>query len=258
MSDNYFSDHIKKYYDALAKKLGEGYHFERWMKDTLRRRDYEQTLKTLLYHVRNKHFKRALEIGCGVGTWSVHICRICDELILLDISQNMVKMATDRLHRTGFCNVQQVVGDFQDPNLKLEGPYDAIFSIRAIEYMPNKTYVLSRIYKLLKGGGLALIITKNPNKGIIPFAFLLTRRIFKQPKLFTHLIHYKDLLVMAKNVGFKDIRAYPVIISFHFPFLNEYYKKVLSDRIYEILYKKCINPAYLPLIESYAIIMRRA
>lgn len=253
---NTFSDYIKKYYDDLAEELGERYHYERWMKDILRRRDYEQTLKSLLHHVGNKQFGRVLEIGCGVGTWSVHLSTVCDSLTILDISANMIEAATGKLHRIGFYNVQQVVGNFQDPNLTVEGPYDAIFSIRAIEYMENKTYVLSRIHRLLKNGGFALIITKNPNVGIIPFAFLLTRRIFKPPKIFTNLIHYKDLLVIAKNVGFEDIRAYPVITSYHFPLCNEKYEKMLSDRVHEILYKRRISPAYLTLIESYVIIMR--
>jgi ubiquinone/menaquinone biosynthesis C-methylase UbiE len=253
---NEYSDYIRKYYDDLAEKLGERYHYERWMKDILRRRDYEQTLKSLLYHVRNKHFERALEIGCGVGTWSVHISRFCDSLTILDISPHMVKAATDMLHKAGFYNVQQVVGDFQDANLVIEGSYDAIFSIRAIEYMQNKSYVLSRMHKLLKHGGFALIITKNPNVGIIPFAFLLTRRIFKPPKIFANLIHYRDLLVIAKKIGFKDICAYPVIISYHFPLCNEKYEKMLSDRLHEILYKRRINPVYLTRIESYVVVMR--
>ena len=253
---NSYSDYIKRFYDDLAKEFGERYHYERWMKDILKKRDYEQTLKALLYHLNDKHFGRALEIGCGVGTWSVHISRFCDSITLLDISANMAKIATDKLHEVGFCNVQQVIGDFQDPNLKVEGSYDAVFCIRAIEYMENKIYALSRMQKLLKRNGFALIVTKNPNVSTLPFAFLLTRRIFKPPILFTNLIHYRDLLVIAKNVGFEDIRAYPVITSFHVPMLNEKIERMLSDRLHEILFKRQINPAYLTSIESYVVKMK--
>ena len=256
MSEEY-SEYIKEYYNNIAKKFGESYHHERWMKNILTRRDYEQTLKTILRFVGNKRFERALEIGCGVGTWTAHFSKICEELRILDISQNMVKITVDKLHKIGFYNVNYIVGDFQNSDLKVEGSYDAIFSIRAIEYMQNKSYVLSRIHQLLKEGGIALIVTKNPNVGVIPFTFLLTRRILKPPKLFSQLVNYKDLLLIAKKVGFDDVSAYPVIISFNFPFLSEWHKKIFSDQIHKAIWQRRISPAFLTQIESYAIVLKR-
>jgi 2-polyprenyl-3-methyl-5-hydroxy-6-metoxy-1,4-benzoquinol methylase len=170
----------------------------------------------------------------------------------------MAKIASDKLYRLGFCNVRRVVGDFQDPKVMVEGHYDVIFSVRAIEYMQNKSYVLSKIRGLLKEGGIALIVTKNPNVGVIPFAFLLTRRIAKPSKLFSHVVHYRDLLVMAKSVGFENISAYPVITGYRIPILNEARERVLSDRLHRMLYRKRINPLYLSFIESYIVIMKRS
>jgi len=256
MSEEY-SNYIKKYYNNKAQEFGENYHQERWAKDILKMRDYEQTLKTILHFAGKKRVESALEIGCGVGTWTVQFSQLCKELTLLDISQNMAKITIDKLYKMGFYNIQHFIGDFQDPGLKVDGSYDAIFSIRAIEYMSNKLYVLSRIHQLLKKGGFALIITKNPNVGTIPFTFLITRKIFKPPKLFSHLVNYKDLLIIAKKVGFDEVSAYPVITSFNLPFFNDFTKKTLSDQIHDLLYKKRINPAFLTLIESYALLLKR-
>jgi SAM-dependent methyltransferase len=169
----------------------------------------------------------------------------------------MAEKTSVKLHNIGFHNVQFKVGDFQDPNLEVEGPFDAIFSIRAIEYMQDKVYALSRIHQLLRKGGFALIVTKNPNTGFVPFAFLLTRKLLNPPRIFSNLIHYRDLLSIAKTAGFGAVYAYPAITSFYSPLLDENQMKILSDRIHEIFYKRRINPVCLTLIESYALVIGR-
>jgi ubiquinone/menaquinone biosynthesis C-methylase UbiE len=154
-----------------------------------------------------------------------------------------------------FHNVRYVIGDFQNPSFELESCFDAIFSVRAIEYMQDKTYVLTRIYKLLKKGGFALILTKNPYAGTIPFSFLLTRKIFKPPKLFSNLINYKDLLLIAKEVGFNNASTYPVIISLYVPFFHQQNNKILSDKLHQLFYKRRMNPSLLTFVESYALVL---
>jgi len=44
------SNLIKENYDDVAYRLGEKYECERWGKNVPGRRDYEQTLKSLLPH----------------------------------------------------------------------------------------------------------------------------------------------------------------------------------------------------------------
>ncbi len=252
---------VKENYDETAQRLGEKYEYERWGKNASARRDYEQTLRSLLYHVRNRHFRRVLEIGCGVGTWTVHLRNYCDSITVADISKRMVEITISRLRGLNCRKVSGIVCDFQKPCLKANGKYDAVFCIRAIEYMEDKISALLNMYELLDYEGFVLIITKNPHRGLIPFLSLITKKtISKLPELFTHEIHYKNLLILMRKAGFTNVDAYPTIVSHPIasydasrPLLIEENEAILSNVIFDSIYRKRLNPLYLPLciIESY-------
>jgi len=258
---------IKENYDDVAHRLGEKYERERWGKNASGRRDYEQTLRSLLYHINNRHFRSVLEVGCGVGTWTVHLRNYCESIIVADISKRMVEITIDRLRRLNFRDMSGVVCDFQASAIKANESYDAVFCIRAIEYMEDKVSALSNMYKLLDDNGVVLIVTKNPHRGLVPFLSLFTKKtVFKLPKLFAHEIHYKNLLILMRKVGFRNVDVYPVVTSYAIasyhasrPPLIEKNEALLSNVIFDYIYKKRLNPFYLPLciIESYCVIARK-
>lgn len=260
------SSFIKENYDDVAYRLGEKYEYERWGKNASGRRDYEQTLRSLLYHINNGHFRNVLEIGCGVGTWTVHIRNHCERITVVDISKRMVEITINRLRHLNFRKISGIVCDFQTSGIATNKRYDAIFCVRAIEYMKDKISALSDMYRLLDENGFVLIITKNPHRGLIPFFSLITQKIFKQAKLFAYRIHYKNLLILMRRVGFTSVNVYPAIVSYAIasyntsrPLLIEKNEALLSNVIFDSVYKKRLNPFYLPLcvIESYCIIARK-
>jgi len=258
---------IKENYDDVAYRLGEKYECERWGKNASGRRDYGQTLKSLLYHMNNRRFRNILEIGCGVGTWTVHLRNYCDSITVADISKRMVEITINRLRRLNFHKISGVVCDFQKSCLKANNKYDAVFCIRAIEYIEDKIAALSNMYKLLNDDGFVFIITKNPHRGLVPFVSLITKKtIFRLPKLFAHEIHYKNLLILMRNAGFTNVDVYPAITSYAItsyhisrPPLIEKNEVLLSNVIFDSIYKKRLNPFYLPLgiIESYCLVARK-
>jgi len=250
---------IKKLYDDYAK-LGEKYEYQRWRQDVSCKRDYDQTLRSLLYHVKDRHFESILEVGCGVGTWAVHLRSYCENLTVLDISKRMVEITLSRLRQLNFHKISGIVSDFQVPSLEVNEKYDAIFCIRAIEYMDNKASALSNMYRLLNSGGFVFIITKNPHRGLIPFLSLVTKKtISKLPKAFAHEIHFRNLLVLMHKAGFRNMGAYPTIVSYPRPLLSGKNEVLLSNVVFDSIYKKRLNPFYLPLniIESYCVIARK-
>jgi ubiquinone/menaquinone biosynthesis C-methylase UbiE len=237
------------------------YEYERWQKSAIGRRDYYQTLKFLLYNLNDLQFTNILEIGCCVGTWTIHLRNHCKSITLVDISEKMVELTINRLEQLSFTRVSKIVGDFQDPNLIVNGRYEAIFSIRAIEYMENKTFVLSRMYNLLNEGGFIFVITKNPYKrSLIPFLSVLKAKVgFKQPKIFGKMIHYRNLAVKMQKARFKNISIYPVVVSITW-LPSARWRNIalsLSNWIFQRIYKKRLNPLYIPIIESYCIIARK-
>lgn len=261
-----YSGFIKENYDDAAYRLGERYEYERWEKNISAKRDYEQTLRSLLHHINNRKFRNVLEVGCGVGTWTLHLRNYCESMTLADISKRMVATAISRLYRLNSHDVSGIVCDFQTPSIKANGKYDAVFCIRAIEYMEDKASALSNMYELLDNGGFVLIITKNPHRGLIPFLSLITQKIFKQSKLFAHRIHYKNLLMLMRKVGFKNADAYPAVVSHAVasydssrPLFVQKNEALLSNVIFDSIYRKRLNPLYLPacVIESYCVIANK-
>jgi ubiquinone/menaquinone biosynthesis C-methylase UbiE len=250
---------IKKLYDDYANRP-EGYEYQRWRKDVFCERDYEHTLRSLLHHVGDRHFESVLEIGCGVGTWTVHLRRYCESITVMDISKRMVEITLSRLRQLNFHKISGIVGDFQVPCIGVDEKYDGIFCIRAIEYMENKTSALSNMYRLLNPEGFVLIITKNPHRGLIPFLSLITKKtIFKLPRMFSHEIHYKNLVILMQKVGFTSLNVYPVVVSYPRPLFSGKNEVLLSNAIFDSIYDKPLNPLYLPLniIESYCVIGRK-
>lgn len=124
------SGFFKELFDNLANKFGVKYEYERWKKSDVGRKDYRQTLRFLLHNLDDFHFTNILEIGCGVGTWTVHLYNYCKNITFLDISAEMAELTVNRLKQLNFTRVSKIVGTFQDPNLTINGDYDAIFSIR--------------------------------------------------------------------------------------------------------------------------------
>jgi len=224
-------------------------------------RDYEQTLKCLMYHIDGKHFRSILEIGCGVGTWSVYLRNYSESMTVIDISRRMVEITLSRLRRLNFNEISGIVSDFQTPCLKIDSKYDAIFCIRAIEYMENKVSALSYMNSLLNPGGFIFIITKNPHRNGI-FRFILSlaagEKIVKPPKPSVHEIHFRNLLTLTQKLGFTNMNVYPAVVSYSKPFLKAKQEVLLSNATFESIYKKRLNPLYIPLaiIESYCVVAR--
>jgi len=249
---------IKKLYYDFAK-LGEEYEYQRWKKDLYCKRDYAQTLKSLLHHIGDRHFESILEIGCGVGTWTVRLGNYAESITVIDITKRMIEVTLSRLRRLNFRKIFGIVCDFQIPCLETKEKYDAIFCIRAVEYMENKASVLQNMYRLLNPDGFVFIITKNPRRGLIPFLSLITKkRIFQTPRIFAQEIHYSDLLVLMRKAGFKNLNVHPVIISYR-PLLSAKNEVLLCNVVFDSIYKHPLNPFYPPfgLIESYCVIARK-
>ena len=82
---------------------------------------------------------------------------------------------------------------------------------------------------------------------------------FKKPKALRPEIHYRDLAVIMEKAGFKNINIYPVTVSLVFPFPVGMCKYVmhLSNLIFRRIYKKRINPFYIPVVDSYCILAKK-
>jgi len=104
---------------------------------------------------------RILDIGCGVGTFAFHACRLGAECVGIDYSPESVKVARE-LCRRFQKRAQFLVADachvpFPDRS------FDAVVAADFIEHVTlnDKDTILKEIKRVLKPGGTVVIYTPN-------------------------------------------------------------------------------------------------
>jgi demethylmenaquinone methyltransferase/2-methoxy-6-polyprenyl-1,4-benzoquinol methylase len=102
-------------------------------------------------------YQKVLDIGCGPGTISEDLLEISEQVWGIDISEDMIKIATDRFNKTKFNTIIHFdVGDAE--NLKFPDQFfDAVFCIGVLRYLDSWENGLHEIYRVLKPNGIVVI-----------------------------------------------------------------------------------------------------
>lgn len=98
-----------------------------------------------------------LDVGCGIGGGDFYMARTFGVNVLgMDLSSNMVEIATDRAVTENLPSVQFEVGDATKRDFK-EGSFDVIYSRDTILHIADKLQLFKKFYSWLKPGGKVLI-----------------------------------------------------------------------------------------------------
>jgi ubiquinone/menaquinone biosynthesis C-methylase UbiE len=153
----------KAFYDTvMPDKMGADYEYARWHATPLKEAQYQMTRATISRFVLPclRAGKRVLEVGPGAATWTKLLCADMPhaDFTLLDISHEMLDRAHKALAQTP--RISYVEADLEA--FTTGDRFDAFFSSRALEYMPDKKAVVEKLGELLKEGARGAIITKMP------------------------------------------------------------------------------------------------
>ena len=142
-----------------------------------------------------------LEIGCGTGATAISHAPHVKHIQAIDISSRMIEIAQGKAAASNVNNVtftRAVVDELSVP----DQTFDAVLGLSILHLLENKEDVISRIWKMLKPGGIFVSSTAcigdtlNVFKFIAPigefFRLLPPIRVFKRSELEESL----------KNVGF--------------------------------------------------------
>lgn len=223
-----FSGYVKSFYNSLDKKNYKTYSEWKWFRSKSSISQYKQTKNAILKNLAGKNFDYALEIGPGDGIWTELFLDYCNEIDAVDISKEMLKMAQERIKNK---KVKFILGDFLHSRLKRK--YSLIYSVRCIEYLPDKSQIIKKLASLAKIKAMLLIVTKNPH-------FIKIRK--KDKKLHSGQIDIFELKNLIESNGFKVKGIYPAVFGkgFHFPIARE-----LMSKFHSMLLKKSISPGSL-------------
>lgn len=126
-------------------------------------RAYEKTVSNTLKYLTGE--ARVLEFACGTGITTVAIAPYVSFVRAIDISDEMVGKAREKIQALGLFNVELSQTDLFDPCLE-EGSFDAVTAFNVLLYVENRAEVLERIRSLLKPGGMFLSATDCLGEGI--------------------------------------------------------------------------------------------
>jgi ubiquinone/menaquinone biosynthesis C-methylase UbiE len=193
----------------------------RWFKNRLTRYEYSLTRRVLMEELSTVPTGAwALEVGCGPGTWTREVAPMVERLTALDISQEMIEQARPYV---GSENVEFVHTDVAE--FPLQEQYDAVFSVRVVEYLADWKPVLARLVDAVAPGGRAVIITKTPistwrgtgrNLAVGRVAKRLLRRLAGRPQptedpFWQRYLPPTELARLFEDQGLEDVRIRPVI-----------------------------------------------
>lgn len=146
---SYFNGEVERFSDLARGQLS--IKDARLMMDLL-----AETAGVLIPDARN-----ILDIGCGAGNQTLNLLRVfpAAECTLLDISPAMLKRAGERVAPVAPDRFALVEDDFRTARLP-EGKFDIVVAAAVLHHLRDDadwTRGFSRIYSLLKKGGLLLV-----------------------------------------------------------------------------------------------------
>ena len=167
-------------------------------------RKYEQIMALLP----DRRFRRALDLGCGLGLLSQRLAERCDAVLGIDVASAALGHARER--GAGVANLTFVQGDVLNLPVELNGQFDLLVVADTLYYLePLSDDLLktlsARLADLLMPGGLCLLANH--------FFFAadsdsrLTRRIhdaFTSSPRFTALSHHRKAFFLATLLTSKD------------------------------------------------------
>ncbi|MDC1424492.1 class I SAM-dependent methyltransferase, partial [Gammaproteobacteria bacterium] len=108
-------------------------------------------------YLKNKNFKKGLELGAGTGFQSTQIHNMFEELIVSDFNEDRLNSLKD------FSNIRRVI---LDSEMLLDHfdqkTFDFIYSSNHLEHLPNPGDCIEACYQVLKDDGICIHILPNP------------------------------------------------------------------------------------------------
>lgn len=102
--------------------------------------------------------KRVLDAGCGPGVYSELLAERGAEVVAIDASEKMVRLARERLGD----RAEVLLADFGDPLDFPDGRFDFVLSALALDYVWDWEAVFAEFHRMLRWGGHLVFSMEHP------------------------------------------------------------------------------------------------
>lgn len=177
--------------------------------------------------------KRVLEIGCGLGIYTISAAFKGAIVSAIDISDYAIKEAQKRANNENL-KIDFRVMDAENLKFK-DGEFDLVYGLGILHHL-NLKAVIPEIHRVLRKGGKAIFIEPMAHNPFINVFRFLT------PKLRTkdeHPLKMKDLQFMSRNFLCSEFKFYYFLTLCALPFYRlpvfyqvKYFLETLDEKIF--------------------------
>ena len=205
-------DSINRRYDSLAGDYDDS--FQSGFRENTQNEIVFSTLKELLQDEKC----RILDAGGGTGFYSMPFAAVGHEIVILDLSKEMLDVARSKADKLGLSNqVKTVSGDMENLDFP-DASFDVILCHLALCHVKHPNRVLKGFRRVLKKGGIVSLIAENKMFFSVSEAFKgnireATERLRKEPLFVAfgrlgkiRTFDREELLTLVEQTGFEPIR----------------------------------------------------
>ena len=116
--------------------------------------------------------ERVLEVGCGMGRYTLILAQLGVRIEGLDLSS--VLLDRMRAYNGGRFDIPLHCGDVLDPPLGLNGPFDAVIGFFTLHHLHDLSLCFQAMTRLLKPGGRLVFLEPNPFNPLYYIQILIT------------------------------------------------------------------------------------
>ena len=200
-------------------------------------------------YLRDMHRLRTIEVGAGMGVYSLIFARFGAVVTLMDYSKEALLLAEKCYNSCGvrasflYCNALKL-----DPNLKQK--FDLAMSFGTIEHFrePERFLMAKAHFDLVKPGGIVIISV--PNRLFFPHEIL---KFYLQKKNKWHLgyegaFRRQELFQLASRMGLKNVKIcgsafISDLLRYFYIFQDSsFFRKFCQVRLIRIFIRDLISP----------------
>jgi len=142
-------------------RIKEGYNRWAGQYDTSLNKTRDLEAKSLQQLLDNMHFNRALEIGCGTGKNTQVLQYICDKVLAVDFSEEMLAIARKKVPAS---NVSFIQADITEEWDFAKETFDLITFSLVLEHIKNLTPIFEKAARILTFEGMVYVGELHPFK----------------------------------------------------------------------------------------------
>ncbi len=153
---------LKLNMDRDVKQIESIYGSNTFLSEQKENKEVKHLRRVFFSLTKDLHGKRILFIGCGDGEESIQYSKCGATAYGVDISPLLIAEAKKNNPLGKF-----MAGDFR--NIAIKNSFDIVVSILSLHYSKDLNNSFSKIYTLLKPGGICLIATTHPTHKMVTY-----------------------------------------------------------------------------------------